>query len=164
MKKLLLLVSVIFCLGSINGQKITKAIGARIGDGSAFGIEASYQHPLSTMTRLELDGSVSFDNDWMGISATGLHQWVWNIENGFQWYLGAGATIGQSITSYDDANGKNQKDTYFTVALNPNGGVEYFFKNIPLQLAVDARPGFTIVNSDHVDNLFTIGVAARYTF
>lgn len=159
MKKIILLFIASLSLFTVNAQTITKAIGARIGDGSAFGIEASYQHPLGTMTRVELDGSVSFDNDWMGISATGLHQWVFNIENGFQWYLGAGATIGQTFTDYN-----GDTDTYFTLAINPNGGVEYFFKNIPLQLAVDARPGFTLINGDHVDDIWTIGVAARYTF
>ncbi|MBP8850126.1 MAG: hypothetical protein KBG80_06175 [Breznakibacter sp.] len=160
MKKFLLLVSAVLCMASVDGQKITKAFGGRIGDGSAFGLEASYQHPLSKMRRLELDGALSFHNDWMGISATCLHQWVWNIENGFQWYLGAGGTIGQTFVD----NKYGDDDTYFSIAFNPNGGVEYFFKNIPLQLAVDARPSLTIVNSKHVDNLFSIGVAARYVF
>lgn len=167
MKKIILVFIASLSLMSANSQTVKKAIGARIGEGTASSIEFTYQHPLSSHTRLELDASTGFSSNSFSIGATGLHQWVFDIENGFQWFLGAGASIGNTIYDSYDNNGNPEKDSYFTLALNPNGGVEYWFKNIPLQLSVDARPYWHVLDHDANDFdafQFSLGVAARYTF
>lgn len=168
MKRLILVLLASYCLFTANSQVVQKAIGARLSNGYGFGIEFSYQHPLTSHTRLELDAYSSFETNWVHLGGTVLHQWVFNIENGFQWYLGVGGSIGNSYYHYDryDNYGKHaENESYLTLALNPNGGVEYNFKNIPLQLAVDGRPSINILNTSHVDPFhLSLGVAARYRF
>lgn len=176
MKRILLVTLAVIGLYSANAQRVDRTIGVRLGNGYATSVEFSYQHPLAPTRRLEFDASSAFGTNWVSIGATGLHQWVFNIENGFQWYLGIGASIGNTFTDYeyyDYYNGygkvKNERQSYFTMALNPNGGVEYCFKNIPLQLAVDARPNINLLNVDQKGNDIhllepSIGVCARYIF
>lgn len=175
MKRILLSFIVALSLYTTSAQVVGKAIGARIGEGTASSIEFSYQHPLTSTTRFEADAYTSFDINWASIGVVGLHQWVFNIENGFQWFLGAGGSIGTTSYKYDEYyvdnnyNGhwRNNRETYFTLALHPNGGAEYNFKNIPLQLAVDGRPSINLLNvgSNKLDFInFSLGVAARYRF
>ena len=175
MKRILLVIMAVAGLYTANGQRVERAIGLRLGNGSsAASTEVSYQHPLSKKTRIELDGSLSFGDNWISVGATGLHQWVWNIENGFQWFLGVGATIGETSVSYYtyDNIGRKQSSTnsynYFTLALNPNGGAEYFFRNIPLQVGIDVRPNINLLhlNESYGLTIFdpTIGFSARYVF
>ncbi|WP_369810772.1 hypothetical protein [Tenacibaculum finnmarkense] len=83
MKKLLLAIGFLtLATVSVNAQDISEnAIGVRFGDNSGFGAEISYQRKLSNTNRLEIDLGIRGNNNYSGIKATGLYQWVWQLEN-----------------------------------------------------------------------------------
>ncbi|SDL12384.1 hypothetical protein SAMN04488034_102364 [Salinimicrobium catena] len=156
MKKLILLA--ICLLGftfSSQAQSIADhALGLRLGDNNGLGTEISYQHGLSENNRLELDlGWRSHDNA-DAFKLTGLYQWVWNIDGGFNWYVGAGGGIG----SVDIDNG----DSDFFALVAGDVGIEYDF-DIPLLISLDFRPEIGFV--DYYDDLdFDIALGIRYQF
>jgi len=98
MKKALLTAAILFAgILASQAQDISKnAIGIRLGDGDGFGTEISYQRALGGNNRLEIDLGIESNNNYDGFKATGIYQWVWEIENGFQWYAGFGAGLGNS--------------------------------------------------------------------
>ena len=156
MKKLILLTICLFgfTLTSQAQSIADHALGLRLGDSDGFGTEISYQHGLSENNRLELDlGWRSHDNA-DAFRLTGLYQWVWNIESGFNWYAGVGGGIG----SVDVENG----DSDFFALVAGDVGIEYDF-DFPLLISLDFRPeiGF----NDYYDDLdFDIALGVRYQF
>ncbi|MBR9913712.1 MAG: hypothetical protein GYB32_02605 [Algicola sp.] len=143
-----------------NAQDIAdNAIGVRLGDSDGFGAEISYQRGLGDNNRLELDLGLRSGKNYDGFKLTGLYQWVWNIDGGFNWFAGAGGGVGSY--SFDNVpDGFDDSETFLFVA--GDIGIEYNF-DIPLQLALDARPelGF----GDYRDDLdFDIALAIRYRF
>ena len=133
------------------------AIGLRLGDNDGFGAEISYQRALSSDTRLEFDLGWRDGKGYDGFKLTGLHQWVWNLDGGFNWYAGAGGGLG----SYDfDVPGNDSSETFIFAA--GDIGIEYDF-DIPLLLSLDFRPeiGFGDFNDD-LD--FDIALGIRYQF
>lgn len=107
------------------------AIGMRLGDGDGYGAEITYQRALGDINRLEIDLGVEYGDDFNGFKATGIYQWVWNIDGEFNWYAGAGGGLGSVDRDNDDSG----------VFLQAAGqvGIEYNF-DIPLQLSLDIRP------------------------
>ncbi|OAD42975.1 hypothetical protein [Polaribacter atrinae] len=148
MKKILLALSLIFAANlTMNAQEISDhAIGVRIGGGNGTGGEISYQKHLGENHRLELD--LGLANKFNDFKLTGLHQWVWNIEERFNWYAGVGA----GIVSADK----------FGIYAAGVAGFEYNFK-APILIALDYRPeiGFSGNSSGLVSD---IGLAVRYQF
>jgi hypothetical protein len=142
MKKALL-TAVITLAGTLvyKGQDISdNAIGLRLGGGNGFGSEISYQRALSDNNRLEVDLGILSDDTFDGFKTTGIYQWVWEIENGFQWYAGAGG--GLAVISIDNEFRRlntieDSSETFLYAA--GQIGIEYNF-NIPLQLSFDIRP------------------------
>lgn len=122
------------------------AIGLRFGGGNGVGAEISYQKALGSNNRLEID--LGLANEFNNFKATGLYQWVWNLEEKFNWYAGFGGGI-------VSANGTG---VYGTGVL----GIEYNF-NAPILLSIDYRPkvgvagGLSGVNSN-------VALAVRYQF
>lgn len=159
MKKLILVALTVFVSFTfVNAQEIAdNAIGLRIGDSNGFGAEISYQLALGSVNRLEADLGWRSSKDYNSFKLTGLYQWVWQIEDTFNWYAGAGGGLG----SYKyDSSVSNDSGSY--VFLAGDIGVEYSF-DIPLLLSLDFRPeiGF----SDFNDDLgFDIGIGIRYLF
>ena len=143
-------------------QEISKnAIGLRLGDNDGFGGEISYQRRLSTDNRLEVDLGWRDSNHVDAVKLTGLYQWVWNIEGGFNWYAGVGGGLGS--WSYDN-NNFDESGTFIFVA--GDIGIEYKF-DIPLMLSLDLRPEFYLNNDDYFrDNNFgpDIALGVRFTF
>ncbi|WP_320814734.1 hypothetical protein [Flavobacterium sp.] len=149
---------------SVNAQEISKnALGLRLGDNDGFGGEISYQRALSTNNRLELDLGWRNSKHVDAFKLTGLYQWVWNIEGGFNWYAGVGGGLGSwSVDKeYGDASG-----TFFFAA--GDLGIEYLF-DFPLQLSLDIRPELYLNNNG--DNQFRensfgpdIALGIRYRF
>jgi len=143
-------------------QEISKnAIGLRLGDNDGFGGEISYQRRLSTDNRLEVDLGWRDSNHVDAVKLTGLYQWVWNIEGGFNWYAGVGGGLGS--WSYDH-NNFDESGTFIFVA--GDIGIEYKF-DIPLMLSLDFRPEFYLNNDDYFrDNNFgpDIALGVRFTF
>lgn len=144
-------------------QDISKnALGLRLGDSNGFGGEISYQRGLSSDNRLELDLGWRNSNNVDAIKLTGIYQWVWNIEGGFNWYAGVGAGLAAwDNNKFNDGN-KYDSDGVFVFAAG-DIGIEYNFKEVPIQLSLDARPeiGFNNYNDDFG---FDLGLGIRYRF
>jgi hypothetical protein len=104
MKKLILSVFMLVVLAfSTQAQEISKnALGLRLGDSDGFGGEISYQRGLSSDNRLELDLGWRNSNNVDAFKLSGIYQWVWNIDGGFNWYAGPGAGIGNWNYKYKD--------------------------------------------------------------
>ena len=101
MKKVILSAFMLLGLAfSAQAQDISKnVLGLRLGDNDGFGGEVSYQRGLGDNNRLELDLGWRNNNDVDAIKLAGLYQWVWNIDGGFNWYVGVGGGAGS--WSYD---------------------------------------------------------------
>jgi len=159
MKKLFLLTVAYFGFTALlSAQDISpNAIGLRLGDSDGLGAEISYQRGLGDNNRLEFDLGWRNGNNFDGFKLTGLYQWVWNIDGGFNWYAGAGGGVGSysfdNDVVYDD-------ETFIFVA--GDIGIEYDL-DIPLLISLDFRPelGF----GDYRDDVdFDIALGLRYQF
>ena len=170
MKKYAFLILAIAAMGwQANAQDISKnAIGLRIGDSDGFGPEVNYQRALGDNNRLELGLAWHSKSHWNALKLTGIYQWVWNIDGGFNWYAGPG--VGAGFVSYDryydydhdypyPVNRKSNSDAYGF--LTGDVGIEYNFK-FPLLISLDLRPQFNL--GYHDDVTFDVGLGARYQF
>lgn len=135
MKKIFSIFAVCFTLlATVSAQD--KAIGLRLGAGTNYGGEISFQNAIGDANRLELDLGFMGNEDHNGVALTGIYQWVWNISDlgdGFGWYSG----IGGGVRLF---NG-------FGVGLNGQIGIEYTLPNIPLKFSLDTRPGWYFGNA-----------------
>ena len=162
MKKLILTLA---CFGFISmswAQEISKnAIGLRLGDSRGFGAEITYQRAILEKNRIEVDFGWRNGSDYDGVKFTGIFQWVWNIDGGFNWYAGPG--IGFGAYRFDNPVGSDFKDSF--AILSGNVGIEYKF-DIPLLISLDVRPelGLGEDRYDNDDLDFDVGVGVRYTF
>ena len=141
-----------------NAQAIAdNALGLRLGDSDGFGAEISYQRALADNNRLEFDLGWRDGNSYDGFKLAGLYQWVFPLDDMFNWYVGAGGGLG----SFDYDNGTvSDSETFFFAA--GDIGIEYNF-DIPLLISLDFRPeiGFGDFNDD-LD--FDIALGIRYQF
>lgn len=162
MKKIIVTCIAIIAL-SLTAQSQTisnNAIGLRLGDSDGFGTEISYQRALGENNRLELDLGWRSNNNFDAFRLTGLYQWVWNIDGGFNWYVGAGGGVAH-VNFDDNFNGfADDSETYVYGA--GDIGIEYNFE-IPLLISLDFRPefGFGEFNDD-LD--LDIALGLRYQF
>ena len=159
MKKTFLIIGLIVAGAfSANAQDISKnAIGLRLGDNDGFGAEISYQHALGDNNRLEIDLGLRNGKNFDGFKATGLYQWVWQLENKFNWYAGAGGGVGH--WSFDNSLNLDSETVLFAAGVV---GIEYNF-DIPLMISLDYRPeiGF----SGFYDGFQSdFGLGLRYQF
>ncbi len=158
MKTYILIALCFFTFSSISAQ--TNALGIRLGGGDGSQAEISYQQYIGGPNRLEFDLAFFDDGYADGFKFTLLYQWVHAIESGFNWYAGAGGSIGAR-----DLNGHFSDDDDFNdgvfLNLDLQLGIEYNFSEVPLQLSLDARPEFGIINDDF-DMGYGLGI--RYTF
>lgn len=170
MKKLFLLAA--FVIGATfynqaEAQTISdNALGLRFGGGDGVGAEVSYQRAIGTdNNRLEFDLGWRDNSDYDAFKLTGLYQWVWNIEGGFNWYAGAGAGLlgvdGQRV----DNNGRDIDEDGTYLFLAGDIGIEYNF-DIPLLISLDVRPELGFFSDNAVLNEFTpdIALGVRYQF
>lgn len=152
---------------SIYSQKISKnALGLRLGDNDGFGVEFSYQRGLGDNNRLEADFGWRNNSVVNAVKLTGLYQWVWNIEGGFNWYAGVGGGLGswnynkryKNSFKYDPYD--EEKGVYLFAA--GDIGIEYNF-DIPLMISVDFRPEIYI-NGYGESFGPDLGIGIRYQF
>lgn len=159
MKKLLTAFILILAFNLSEAQVANHAIGLRLGGGNGFGTEISYQHGLGDLNRLEFDLGIQSPPDANAWGLTGLYQWVWKIDNGFNWFAGAGGTIGS--WSYNNSYAGARRGGLFLGAAG-DVGIEYVFP-VGIQLSLDARPAFNIINSgDPYNSNFALSI--RYQF
>lgn len=165
MRKLLLSVGLVTLVATASfAQKAPKnAIGLRFGGNSGLGTEISYQRDLTRNNRLELNLGFRDNDNYNATKVTGLYEWVWNIEGNFDWYVGAGAAVGNYSYKYNDRFGSRYKDNGTFGLLTGTVGIEYTF-DIPLQIALDARPELYLNNSYRDGLYIDFGVAVRYRF
>lgn len=156
MKKLILSAIMLVALAfNTQAQEISKnALGLRFGDNNGFGGELSYQRALSSDNRLELDLGWRNSKDVDAFKLTGVYQWVWDIEQGFNWYAGVGAGVG--TYSY-----KSESNSFVYAA--GDIGIEYNFP-IPLLISLDFRPEFG--GSGYYKNNYgsDVALSLRYQF
>lgn len=163
MKKIILLG--LFVMGltfTSQAQEIAKnAIGLRLGDNKGFGTEINYQRGLNENKRLEFGLSWHSSSHSDAYKLTGLHQWVWQLEDRFNWYAGVGGGLGSlQFERGHDYYHKSSSDTYLFIA--GDIGLEYNF-DFPLLISLDFRPeiGF----GRYRDDLnFDIALGLRYQF
>ncbi len=135
-----------------------KAIGLRLGAGAYTGAEISYQTPFMG-ERLEANLGLAAGDGYSSAAVTAVYQWLFPIENGFNWYAGFGP--GVAIGSYKNANG--DFESKFNLGVAGNLGIEYNFDQVPLQLSLDTRPMFNLLY-DSTGSLLYFGLGIRYKF
>lgn len=125
MKKIVLIFGLVLAGAlSMNAQDISNsAIGLRLSGGNGLGGEISYQKALGNSNRLEID--LGLGNDFTDFKATGLYQWVWNLEDRFNWYAGVGGGIISAV----------ETGIYGAGVI----GIEYNF-GAPILISIDYRP------------------------
>ena len=142
-----------------------RAIGARVGSN----IEFSYQHTLAG-GKMMMDltaGIPTWTWRWSYIDVNAMFDWVFNINGGWNWYVGPGAGLGVSYASH--YAGENLA----RVRLNVGGqiGVEYHF-GIPLNLSLDWRPMVNVLSFGNgygdygfwYNGFYSVALGIRYRF
>ncbi|MBN2165116.1 MAG: hypothetical protein JW717_02450 [Marinilabiliaceae bacterium] len=158
MKKIITITLILTLSTVMSAQINPHAIGMRFGGSNSFGAEISYQRGFTGSNRLEVDLGLRARPYYSSFALTGVYQWVWPIQNSFQWYAGPGAQIGS--WSYDD-DYKYKGDGGTWLAIMGQIGVEYQF-DFPLQLSIDLRPGIAFGNA--YGDIFDLALGVRYTF
>jgi hypothetical protein len=135
------------------------ALGIRFGNNDGFGGEVSYQRKLSEMNRFELDLGYRNQKDYDAYKLSGIYQWVWNIDGGFNWYAGFGGGIG----SWNDSRLNSTRDDGLFINGDGNVGIEYNF-DIPLLISLDFRPEIGILGNYGSNTDLDIALSLRYQF
>lgn len=162
MKKIFfILVAIAAFNNNLIAQDISdNAIGIRFGDNDGFGGEISYQKKLLDFNRLEVDLGYRDHKDYDAFKLSGIYQWVWQIDSGFNWYAGFGAGIG-SWSINDNYSGNNDDGVF----LNADGniGIEYNF-NAPFLISLDFRPEIGLLGNYGRDTDLDLALSIRYQF
>ncbi|MFT5761859.1 MAG: hypothetical protein ACI8WA_000982 [Polaribacter sp.] len=134
MRKLFLIIGLVFAtVFTASSQEISEnAIGIRFGDNSGLGGEISYQVLVGYGSRLEIDLGLRNKSGVDSFKATGVFQWVWSLENRFNWYAGFGGGIGNQRDS-----GASKTFFFGTGDI----GIEYNFE-APILISLDYRPEY----------------------
>ena len=159
MKKIILSAFMLIGLAfTTQAQDISEnALGLRLGSNNGFGGEISYQRGLSEKNRLEIDLGWKNKNEEDAFKLTGIYQWVWEIDGGFNWYAGVGGGLG----SWNNDNNNNDDGGVFVFAAG-DIGIEYGFDEVPILLSLDLRP--EIGGSDYYENNNNIDIALGIRF
>lgn len=139
------------------------AIGLRFGNNYGLVLEITYQKMLSPKKRLEFGVSWSSDNNTNALKLTGIYQWYWRLEKGLYWYTGFGGGLGTWNTNDNYNNAYGNDNGIFAILLG-DIGIEYHFNDVPIQLSIDGRPGYTFNNYEKDDFGLNAGFAIRYKF
>lgn len=161
MKNLIVGSFLLFGIYSLSAQDISNnTIGLRLGTNRGFGTEISYQMKLKTENRAEFNLGWRSSNDISAIKINGLYQWVWPLEQGFNWYAGVGGGLG-TYTAKNTLNNTSNNGSFLFAA--GDIGIEYNF-DFPLQASLDLRP--EIVGNGYFENNFgtDIALGLRYKF
>ncbi len=157
MKKIVLSILTLIILSVVvTAQVEPHAIGVRLGGGNyGGGFEASYQHGFGDANRLELDLGLNSHNSASYTSIAGIYQWVWAIDQGFNWYAGPGA----QLFLYSGGN---------VIGVGGDIGIEYNFNeelDTPLLISIDTRPMFNLHYYSGGDRMgWAAALSIRYTF
>lgn len=147
---------------SVTAQEIADhAIGLRIGGNDGFSNELSYQKGIGDNNRLEVDLGFRSNKNFNVWKLSGIYQWLWNIDGGFNWYAGVGAGVGNWNYRLDD---NLYNDSAIFLNADGNIGIEYNF-DFPLLISLDFRPEIGLVNDFGSNDLdLDIALGVRYQF
>jgi hypothetical protein len=141
---------------SLNAQDYTKAVGVRGVFGydhyQYAGAEFSFQKDVKKIGRSEYDFGWYASNQWDALKFTGIRQWKIVNKSKFHFYGGVGG--GAGLVMYPSA------ENDFFATINLNVGVDYRLGF--LQLALDWRPEWTIINNFGDQLGYDIGFALRF--
>jgi hypothetical protein len=137
MKKILITFLIIICLNSISkAQDYNTGIGLRGG----FYNGLTVKHFISTKTALE--GLLI--SRWRGFELTGLfevHNQLADAER-LKWYIGFGAHVGFWNGDYTYSRWGVQGQNYTVVGIDGILGLEYSFREVPINIGLDWKPAF----------------------
>ncbi len=141
----------------MNGQEYTKAIGVRGAFGydhyQYAGAEFSFQKDVRDIGRAEYDIGWYASTRWDVLKFTGIRQWKIINKTKFHFYGGAGGGAGLVMYASEENN--------FFATVNLNLGVDYALGFI--QLALDWRPEWTVINNFGTQLGYDVGIAVRFT-
>jgi hypothetical protein len=135
MKNYILIVFLLFSTNLISrAQDYQNAVGLRLGLSNGI----TLKHFVTTNDAAELILSTR----WGGFNLTGLferHKPAFETD-GLYYYFGGGAHIGNFNNSWfnDNAN-------HTVIGIDGILGLEYIFKDIPLNASIDWKPGFNLI-------------------
>jgi hypothetical protein len=154
MKKIMFLLALFATATSFaqqaGGPGYNSAIGAKISTGLAF----TYKKFITGKNALE--GQAMFFRE--GIRFAGLYEFHFNIEgvDGLSWYVGPGAHVGFWKPEY-----KNKYNSSVDLGVDGVLGLDYKFRDLPLNLSLDWQPGFSVLGDAGLQPQFG-GLAIRY--
>lgn len=146
-----------FLCAQVNSEN---ALGIRLGENDGFGVEVTYQVRVSEMNRVEANVGFRDSNNYNAWKITALYEWVWYIDNGFNWYAGFGTSLG---TWSAGKNHKNADEDGLFINADGVVGIEYIF-DIPLLLSFDFRPEIELAGNFGKSTDFDLGLSIRYLF
>lgn len=157
MKKTLFFLSICFSITFNYSQEIAnQTIGLRLGDANGLGAEVSYQRAIFDTNRIEVGLAWRSISDYNAIKLTGTYQWIFELNDDFNWYVGAGGGLG----SWNEDDDDSDDDGFFLLAAG-DIGIEYKF-DFPLLVSLDFRPELGFANFNN-DLGLDIALGLRYT-
>ena len=140
MKKIVVIGFFLFCLVSISkGQDYNTGIGLRGG----FDYGLTVKHFISDKSALEF----LLASRWRGFEVTGLyevHNQIGDVDR-FKWFYGFGAHIGFWNGDYTHDYWGYPGTNYTVVGLDGILGLEYSFKEVPINLSLDWKPALNFI-------------------
>lgn len=149
MKKLLISLIALVALTTAANAQYSSALGVRVGAGSAWGAELSYQGYLGNINRVELDLGANFGR-YTGVSIATIYHWHWFLAGGFGFYIGPG------IQGY-------LVEKHLGLGVGGQVGIDYQF-NAPIQLSLDVRPMWDIFSTTGAALNYGAALGIRYAF
>lgn len=143
MKKLFLLLSLVFTVHTASAQEL----GIRVGDVLGNNVAVDALFTLGEFSRVHAD--LSFGSGGVGIEA--LYDFLYRPlgAEAFNWYVGAGPSM-----LIDDP---------FYLGFSGEIGIDYHFVEVPLSLSLDWRPTFWLIEETDI-RAGGFGLNVRYVF
>jgi hypothetical protein len=141
----------------LSAQEYSKAIGVRGAFGHDHyqyaGVEFSFQKDVREIGRAEYDIGWYSSTQWDAYKFTGIRQWKIINKSKFHFYAGVGGGAGLVVFPHAEND--------FFATVNLNTGIDYTLGFI--QLAVDWRPEWTVINNFGTQLGYDVGLAIRFT-
>jgi hypothetical protein len=148
-QKILLMIYMLLPLFTTAQYKL--AVGARFDDNQGLSIKINKNKAISPEILLSGYGN--------GLEATFLAEWHQKAftTGNWRWLYGVGGHIG-SASQYRK---KTYEDRFFQLGADGILGLEYTFNEVPLNLSIDWKPEFNVVNNTGL-YLPIFGFSARF--
>ena len=150
------LLTTLFFVTTLNAQApYNRALGVKFPGG----LSLTYKKFISDTHNLE----AQFTAWHQGFRVAGLYEFnFYSFSNvpELSWFVGPGAHIGFWKHDYDSTKNYNSQPD---IGVDGIIGLDYKFKNVPINVSVDWEPAITLIGSAGFTPVFG-GVAIRYTF